>query len=194
MGVYVVRRDVCYYFPVDVRSLYNAYLSAATNPQFRRGCTAEPYKRISFGLNFSMKYNFNGGACNLHFIPYGQGSAVDLRFSIAQLAGARYGRYAEDLTKAVEKILGVSSQPAKIDIEQFLSDGGETAEEPVTAAPVAPSAPLRVCTQCGTQLNEGDVFCKNCGQRYETPKRFCSDCGKELPADARFCPSCGKKQ
>ena len=29
-----MRRDICYFFPVDVVSLYNAYLTAAKNPQF----------------------------------------------------------------------------------------------------------------------------------------------------------------
>lgn len=48
-----MRRDLCYYFAADVCSVYNAYLMAAGNQQFRRECRQEPYHTLGFGLNFS---------------------------------------------------------------------------------------------------------------------------------------------
>lgn len=117
-----MRRDVCFFFQKDVVSVYNAYMAAATNQQFRRRCNQEPYHTISFGLNFSMKYNMNGGACTIHFMPYSNGTAIDMRFSIAQAMGARYNAYAMDLTNTVSQLLGLPSQNIQLDINLFLDD------------------------------------------------------------------------
>ena len=117
-----MRRDVCYFFSADVVSVYNSYMTAATNSRFRRNCNQEPYHTISFGLNFSMKYNMNGGACTIHFIPYHGGTAVDLRFSVAQVAGARYEKYAKDLTSAAMDVLGVPAQLFSLNIDEFLKE------------------------------------------------------------------------
>ena len=68
-----------------------------------------------------MKYNFNGGSCTIRFIPVEGGSAVNLRFSLAQLAGGRYEKYARDLTDEVIALLGVTPVCADIDINAFLS-------------------------------------------------------------------------
>ena len=139
---------------------------------------------------YSMKYNMNGGACTLHFMPYKNGSAVNMRFSIAQLAGARYGKYAEDLTQAAANILAKAAYNVNIDVEEFLKEENKVTatQAPTTQAPVAevvstpvaeavptpvpvaaaqpePQYKHRFCTNCGTALIEGAAFCTNCGAK-----------------------------
>lgn len=182
-----MRRDICFYFPTDVCSLYNAYLTAATNRPFERDCKREPYHTITFGLNFSMKYNMNGGSCILHFIPWQGGAAVDLRFVVAQLGGARYEKYAKDLTSYAEQALGIRGQMVEINIDYFTAEGNkvsvpaapalkpEVAPQPIvppapqpTPQPIAQPAPAeapRFCTQCGNRLQPGAVFCSGCGRK-----------------------------
>lgn len=209
-----MRRDICYFFAVDVQTLYNAYLTVAQNDKFRRSCGQEPYHTLSFGLNFSMKYNFNGGACTLRFIPCQGGSAVNMRFSIAQAAGARYEKYAKDLTDGVTALLGIAAMKSEISVETFLAPENkayapneaaapQTAATPQVAAAVpqaaAPSAPvqneanMKCCANCGKPVKDGDKFCSGCGQPVATIKRFCTQCGKEAPDDAAFCSACGNK-
>ena len=206
-------RSVCYFFPVRLDQLYNAYKAAAGNARFRRECKEEPYHTLTFGLNFSMKYNFNGGACILHFMPFGNGSAVDLHFTIAQLAGARYERYAKDLTGEVEALLRVRAQPVEIDEELFLKPENKhttvPAQETVPApapvpvaapvsVPVAAPAPVavpgqtKICANCGNTIREGERFCGACGTPVAR-KRFCTACGAEAMENAAFCGSCGCK-
>ena len=189
-----MRRDVCYYFPTDVKSLFDAYASAAVSAPFERECKFEPYHTINFGLNFSMKYNMNGGACILHFMPLPDGAAVDIHFIIAQAFGARYEAYAADLTQRAAAILGLSPMPADIDADIFTKDENKVtaipvaaevpapepvtvpapAEAPVTVpapeefpAPVEAPAPavVRFCTRCGSPVNPGDRFCTRCGNK-----------------------------
>lgn len=166
-----MRRDVCYYFPTDVKSLYDAYASAAVNPPFERECTFEPYHTINFGLNFSLKYNMNGGACILHFMPLPDGAAVNLHFVIAQAVGARYGAYAEDLTRQAAAILGLSPTPADIDPAVFenavnkVTPAPAPAPAPVSAPVEAPAPVVRFCTRCGSPVNPGDRFCTRCGNK-----------------------------
>lgn len=208
-----MRRDVCYFFPADVVSVYNGYIAAATNSRFRRECKEEPYHTINFGINFSMMYNMNGGSCTIHFIPYQGGTAVDLRFSIAQLAGARYEKYAKDLTEAAMAVIGVPAQIFKLDVEEFLKEGNKVTPQSVNAAvPVAhqpaptpepfapaptaetvtPPAQEKSCTNCGAALVDGAMFCSNCGTKVVT-QRFCSQCGNAVSPEAAFCSNCGNK-
>lgn len=197
-----MRRDVSYFFAVDVKDLYNAYLAAATNDRFRREPNQEPYHTLSFGLNFSMKYNFNGGACTLRFIPCQGGSAVNMRFTLAQGVGARCEKYAKDLTDAVTLLLGVPAQRSSIDVEIFLNDDNKVARQtvkeepqPTPPTPVVEAPPVSnfSCTNCGNGLKEGDRFCSACGSPVEVQKRFCTQCGKEVAPTDAFCSSCGNK-
>ena len=203
-----MRRDVCYFFSADVVSVYNSYMAAATNSRFRRNCNQEPYHTISFGLNFSVKYNMNGGACTLHFIPYNGGTAVDLRFSIAQVTGARYEKYAKDLTSAAMDVLGVPAQLFNLNIDEFLKENNkvtaQTAVPSPTEPPIAPFTPLgqpavsvqpstaKICAICGAELSDSDLFCSTCGTKVEQI-RHCPNCGKEVEGSARFCSGCGSK-
>lgn len=164
-----MRRDLCYYFAADVCSVYNAYLMAAGNQQFRRECRQEPYHTLGFGLNFSMKYNMNGGSCTIHFIPYQGGTAVDLRFSIAQLAGARYKRYAADLTNTVIRILNITAQPIRLNIEEFTKECNKVV---LQRMPESVSVPQNVAKQ--------SRFCINCGKRIDNNNNFCIYCGTRI--------------
>lgn len=209
-----MRRDICYFFPVDVVSLYNAYLTAAKNPPFSRDCKEEPYHTLSFGLNYSFKYNMNGGACTLHFIPYQGGSAVDLRFSVAQLFGARYGAYAEELTNRVSAILQAPSNKIDINVEEFLRAENKvlpSAVKPesfVTNGPVvAPSQPVQPTyvaqppqqppipaeepSRILRSNNIASSLCPKCGSHNEPGSAFCSQCGSSLRQRTAFCPGCG---
>lgn len=185
-----MRRDVCFYFESDVVSVYKAYIAAATNSQFRRECHEQPYHTFSFGVNFSFKYNMNGGSCTLHFMPYGRGTAVDLRFSLAQGAGARYGKYAKDLSNAASSYIGVPYSETNIDIEEFLREENKVgasaaAPQPVPAQQVAEQsvAAQPVMAQPIAPQPESTPF---------VPK-FCANCGAKLLENAKFCVSCGQK-
>ncbi len=187
-----MRRDVCYYFAADVATVFNAYVAAAENPPFKRECTKEPYHTFSFGLNFSMKYNMNGGACVLHFIPHQGGTAVDLRFVVAQLWGARYERYAKDLTDRAAAILRLPPQETKLPIELFTNDANKV----TTATPASNLGGAHsFCKQCGRGLKAEDKFCPGCGTGVEptVQKSFCPNCGNQITAGSAFCAKCGSK-
>ena len=132
-----MRRDICFYVEADVKAVYQAYLNAATHTPFERSCQQQPYHTISFGVNNSFKYNMNGGACTIHFMPQGRGTAVNMRFSIVQLMGARYERYAEDLNKAMQAFLPVVPRQISCDVEEFLKPQNQIT--PATAQPRSPA-------------------------------------------------------
>lgn len=208
-----MRRDVCYFFPVDVVSLYNAYLTAAKNPPFERSCREEPYHTFSFGISSSFKYNINGGSCTLHFIPYQSGAAVDLRFTLAQLLGARYGKYAEELTNRAAAILRIAPQQVNINIDEFLRPENKVATgtnpQPfATSAPtsVNPQPTVPVYTRQPVQTAEPteqsrilrsssivNLSCGRCGHHNEPGSAFCAKCGSSLVQNTGFCAACGAK-
>lgn len=211
-----MRRDVCYFFPVDVVSLYNAYLTAAKNPPFERSCKEEPYHTFAFGISSSFKYNINGGACTLHFMPYQGGAAVDLRFTLAQLLGARYGKYAEELTSRAAAILRVSPNPININVEEFLrpenkvspsdvSQESFMANESVAPSPQAfqapfvsqqspqPQPPAENQSRILRSNNIAGSLCNKCGCHNEPGSAFCSKCGASLVQSSLFCSGCGAK-
>ena len=214
-GIKIMRRDVSYFFNTDVVTLFNAYLMASKNAPFERSCNEEPYHTFSFGLNFSMKYNMNGGSCTLHFIPYADGAAVDLRFTLAQLVGARYEAYAKDLTMKASEILRISPQKLDIAIDLFVKPENKVCVSDVQTA-ARPSSPqpeinfqniqptsgnpvetnfvkTSFCTECGRQIIPHAKFCAGCGAPVQQENN-CKNCGQKLPADAIFCPMCGTKQ
>lgn len=184
-----MRRDVCYFFEADVVTVYNAYIAAATNAQFRRECHEEPYHTFSFGLNFSMKYNMNGGSCTLHFIPYSNGTAVDLRFSIAQGLGARYGKYATELSDAVSSYINVPYYETNIPIETFLREENKVYAQSVTQPAQQPVY----------QPQYAQPVAQPVVQQQTTPEvqnfvpKFCANCGAKLMENAKFCVNCGWK-
>lgn len=217
-----MRRDICYYFAADAPAVYNAYLAAASNAKFRRECGQEPYHTLMFGLNFSAKYNMNGGSCTIHFIPYNGGTAVDLRFSIVQLGGARYEKYANDLTNDAATVLGIPAQQFRLDINEFTNPLNKVTPHttavsdaiPKPEPPKAPSEPktgLRMsssmvsqsstpapsgshfCSNCGKALAESDIFCSGCGTKIQKQNNNCPSCGTPTAPGSMFCSNCGTK-
>ncbi|MBR5518705.1 MAG: zinc ribbon domain-containing protein [Clostridia bacterium] len=209
-----MRRDICYYFEADVRSVYNAFYAAATNPVFRRECKSEPYHSLSFGLGASFKFNMNGGACIIHFIPCNTGTAVDLRFTLAQVLGARYGAYAKQLSAEVSRLLGnIPAAPCNIPIEEFLKEEYKIKENNVPPAPQpAPQPvpqpaprpqpmpqPVNEPLQPPVQSLEKPApvkpqgkTCTNCGANIAESDVFCRNCGTKADT-LTACPQCGNK-
>ena len=48
------------------------------------------------------------------------------------------------------------------------------------------------CQNCGSELEEGALFCKECGTKVKTVK-FCRECGSPLSMGVKFCSNCGAK-
>ena len=114
-----MRRDICLFYQQSVPVVFDAYIKAAKE-RFDKDCDVNPYYSLTFGLNFSLKYNMNGGACTVHFMPYNGGTAVNVRYSIAQGAAARYEAHNRDLTKSVAEYSNCQPTEAFIDVEEFL--------------------------------------------------------------------------
>ncbi len=113
-----MRRDICHFYPIDIRSAYFAHRDAIKQV-FDKNCEETPFVRLSFALSFSFKYNMNGGACTLHFMPYGNGTAVNIRYSIVQLMGARYGAHERVMKERVQQLLNICASDMNIPAEEF---------------------------------------------------------------------------
>lgn len=208
-----MRRDIGFYVEADIQQVYNAYLNAAKNKPFERDCKEVPYHLIAFGVNASIKYNMNGGSCNIHLMPSGTGTAVNMRFSIAQAVGARYEKYAKDLNEAMLKFLPVAIREMTYNMDDFLNPNNQVtptsvpqaapapapqaapAPQVITPAPQAAPAPrpaAKFCSQCGNPLDPGDRFCAQCGKPVSTLKT-CPNCGIQAKENAVFCTSCGTR-
>lgn len=167
-----MRKDICYFYPAPVNAVYDAFVQAAYQ-QFGKRCKTEPYKTINFGLDYSFKYNMNGGSLTAHFMPYQNGTAINLRYTMAQVVAGGYKKHAGDYTACISRILGVPAQPIVLDVNQFLAYEANTPAQPVQPAPVQqPAAPQPApkklfCMNCGAKLVEGAMFCMNCGQKIE---------------------------
>ena len=153
-------------------------------------------------MNYSFKYNMNGGSCSIHLMPSGSGTAVNMRFSIAQATGARYGRYAEDLNAAMQKFLPVVPRPATYNMDDFLIPANQVTPAGIQrpAAPVAAPAPAPApaaagyCVNCGSALAVGGRFCSKCGTAVTAPPiPRCPNCGAQANPGAAFCTQCGAK-
>lgn len=164
-----MRRDLFYFYPLPVQPVSDAFVQAA-NQRFGKQCKVEPYKTVNFGLNYSFKYNMNGGALTIHFMPYNNGTAVDLHYTIVQAFGARYQKHADDVLIFVNAALGAQAQRVALDLNQFLAyEAGVPAapmtyaSQPQVAQPAAP--PKRFCTNCGTPTVPNALFCTKCGKK-----------------------------
>ena len=215
-----MRRDMGFYVEAGIDKVYEAYLLAAKNPPFERDCREEPYHTIAFGVNFSMKYNMNGGSCNIHLMPWKTGTAVNMRFSIAQLAGARYERYALDLNAAMQKFLPIPPVPMDFNMDDFLKPENQVTPatfrqaapavqipqtpapqfyQPAPAAPApqpTPAAPapqaVGFCANCGDALRPGARFCSSCGTAV-VQQKTCPACNTPVRENAAFCHNCGSR-
>ena len=122
-------RDIIYYYPRNIYDTYNAYWSSAVN-RMGRSCKIEKYHTIAFGLSYSFTYNMNGGACNIHFIPYQGGTAVNIHFSIVQAFGANFKKYDRDLTGYASSMLGVMPSVLNIPPSTFMLEQYKVYETP----------------------------------------------------------------
>ena len=113
-----MRQDICHYYEAALPAVYNAYAQVAKE-KFGCKCDYHNQYKLSFGLKFSLKYNMNGGVCTIHLMPCQTGTAVNVRFTLVQLAGARYKAYDEDLTKNVASLLGAYTSILSSDPDQF---------------------------------------------------------------------------
>lgn len=209
-----MRRDIGFYVEANIQQVYHAYLAAAKGKPFERDCKEVPYHLIAFGVNASIKYNMNGGSCNIHLMPSGTGTAVNIRFSIAQAVGARYEKYANDLNEAMRKILPVVMRQANYNMDDFMNPKNQVtpanfaqpapqpapqvvytpAPQPAPAPQAAPAArpAAKFCSQCGNPLDPGDRFCAQCGKPVSSVKT-CPNCGVQAKENAVFCTSCGTR-
>ena len=179
-----MRRDLFYFYPADIDTVYVAYRDAIKN---RLGKEAEcrPVHMLVFSLNFSFKFNMNGGGCHVHFMRYNGGTAINIRYTIAQATGARYEAHANELNLAVDKLLGMKAQRINLNAELFEANKEErpimTNRPPVSSpmffnAPVPAPAPAPAPTEPPT-FSERARFCGNCGTQFLENSNFCSNCG-----------------
>lgn len=194
-----MRRDVVHFFRADVKSVYQAYLAAAQNRPFERSCTQNPYYCFQFGLNFSMKYNMNGGSCTLRFIPYQDGTAVNVRFTLAQGVGARYEAYDRALTEKAVELLRIPAQPLRLNVEAFLEERNWVTPDRVPLSPEAgnmpPQMPVPPPPPPMPVQPPQQVVAAAPGYAPPPPKapgeKCCQGCGTILLPDAKFCFHCG---
>ena len=99
-------------------------------------------------------------------------------------------------------VLGVPAQLFSLNIDEFLKESNKvtaiTAVSYPTEPPIVTFSPsdqpstAKICTNCGAELSDRDLFCSVCGTKVEQ-KRHCPNCGKEVDGSARFCSGCGSK-
>ncbi len=123
-----MKKDVFHYYEANIKSVCAAYVRTVKE-KFGKNCSFEPYHTITFGLTTSLKYNMNGGACHIHFIPYKTGTAVGIRYTLVQLFGARYKAHDSDMTTFVNKILGASAKDINISMDEFMNDANRIFDE-----------------------------------------------------------------
>ena len=113
-----MRRDYCFFAPCDVKKLFDSYFQAI-RALLDPAATGTPYYKIKCGLSFSWKYGINGGGCAVHFMPVDGGSAVNVRYILAQACGARCDAHIKYLNDEVVKYLGVYPSRCFINPKDF---------------------------------------------------------------------------
>lgn len=43
------------------------------------------------------------------------------------------------------------------------------------------------CSNCGHEVNQGEVICPNCNEKLKTT---CNNCGRTVQSNWRYCPYC----
>lgn len=212
-----MRRDLAFFYPVPVNVVYNAYVQTAMK-KFGKDCKQNPFTTLSFGLNFSFKYNMNGGSCTIHFMPYQNGTAINLRYTIVQAMGARYKAHAQDLNNFAADIIRVKPQSITIEVSHFTNYAASVQQNAIPYPQQAPSQyppqNAQLYPQQNTQpypqqnaqpypqQNVQQIPPQNAQPYQQQPPAVnrpaasaaavvCANCGKQLDADARFCTACG---
>lgn len=165
-----MKANVFHYYPARIEEVYSAYKHAVRNA-FETVADATQPHALSFKLDFSFKYNMNGGDCKLYFAPYRNGTVVRVHYVVVQLLGARYKAHAIHLSNEVVRLLGVQAEDIQMDIKEFerIYDQQTAFPKASVAAPETPAAPTKAkfCPQCGTAFPEFASFCVNCGAKRE---------------------------
>ena len=156
-----MRRDLYHYFNEQIETVFNAYAKVLSEPPFGKAPATTPYSMITFGIGYSFKYNMNGAAVHIHFARKGNGTAVQVRYTIVQLFGARYQAYDNLLTSKVELALGARSQAMSPLSDSYF----ETEQSSNLYSPSKPEN--RFCGKCGAPINPGDAYCRSCGSKIE---------------------------
>lgn len=181
--------DLAYLYNKDLQTVFNAF-SKAANERFGKDCSAEGLKNLVFGLNFSFKYNMNGGLLKVWFMPYQGGTAVNLHYVIAQLFGARYKAHARDLIEYVNNILGEKASEINLDVNEFVNQPDiDVVTQPNMGIKTEESSE-KACISCGKQIPKESAFCPYCGQKQAV---VCV-CGRPFGDGENFCPNCGSKR
>ena len=189
----MMKKDLCYFYPVPVEPVFDAFVQAAKR-QFGKNCKIDAYKTLNFGLDYSFKYNMNGGSLTLHFMPYQGGTAIDMRYTMVQLVAGRYQKQGNDVLAFTDAALGVKAQPISLDINQFLAYEAST-----PSAAQQPVQPVQPVQQAQVPLPQQPVQYQPkpqpVQQAYTAPARkFCVNCGAPLTVEnAAFCMQCGCK-
>ena len=113
-----MRKDLYVYYAKSIPEVFDAYYKAIKT-KFNKVSETKPYYHLCFPLNYSFRYSMNGGVCNIHFVPYKDGTAVNIHYTIVQLGGASCKKHARHMNEEVEKILGVSCEETDINPSKF---------------------------------------------------------------------------
>ena len=171
-----MRSDIGHFYDAPIEDVFLAY-KQAIKEKFKKDADSTPYHTLVFGLNFSFKYNMNGGGCHVHFMPSGNGTSVAIRYTIAQAVGANYKAHNRDMTSAVQSILGISAQELDIDMDSFMQQKESYIASCRTQAYAEP-APIPQNTQINTtQAPQKALFCYKCGSAFNEDDVFCTRCG-----------------
>ena len=201
---------------MPIEDVYDAYKTVIKN-LFKSDASGDPCCSLVFGLSFSFKYNMNGGGCHIHFMPYLDGTAVNIRYTIAQAMGAKYKAHDKDMCTAVSKLLGVDAQDAQINVDEFLlyeKEGShnvaETAKKEIPAVEEysvetdicevsAPAAVEEEAEEVPYSYTETPVTtyaepAPVTAQADRAYAKFCTKCGTPFADLAMFCTKCGAKR
>ena len=205
---------------MPIEDVYEAYKTSIKN-LFKNDAGGDPYCSLVFGLSFSFKYNMNGGGCHIHFMPYLDGTAVNIRYTIAQAVGAKYKAHDKDMCAAVSKILGAEAEDAQINVDEFLryekeapryvedtakkdipapeEHSVETDAYDVSAPEIVEKAPEPMTfsyteTPADTYAEPTPVAPPTAAQADRVYARFCTGCGTPFADLAMFCTKCGAKR
>ncbi len=209
-----MRRDLVYFYPLPINQVYDAFTQGA-NQKFGKSCKFDPYKTLSFALNFSFKYNMNGGSLTAHFMPYQNGTAVDLRYTIVQAVGARYKAHARDYILFINGILRAQGTLINIPVQQFLDYEARTPSMPrQNFQPAQPQMPPQPAPQQQMPVQppqqqapapqqqmpvqqqapmQQQAPVQPAPQQQASRGSFCTKCGAPATPGAAFCTKCGNK-
>ncbi|MBE7011871.1 MAG: hypothetical protein E7415_04275 [Ruminococcaceae bacterium] len=172
-----MKRDVCVFYNKNVEEVYRACVKVVAG-HFNQEFRSMPFHAISFGLCFSFRYNMNGGLCNVSFISYNGGTAMNINYDIyLQLWGARYKAHSRHMVEYMNQLLGTYGQEVYIPIEEFMKPSNKVVQNInpyagqnfayANAQPNANNMPnmntISFCSKCGRRFEPSDMFCRQCG-------------------------------